>query len=40
MPPGTPAGEIDGDIVLKTDHPKASELKIPVIILISNAIPG
>ncbi len=40
VPAGTPAGEIRGDIVLKTDHPKASEVKIPVIILISSAIPG
>ncbi len=34
VPQGTPAGLIDGDIVLKTDHPNASELKIPVSILV------
>jgi hypothetical protein len=35
IPPGTPAGPVDGEIVLKTDHPRASELKIPVHILVS-----
>jgi len=40
VPPGTPAHAIEDDIVLKTDHPRASELKIPVTILISNAAPG
>jgi hypothetical protein len=37
VPPGTAAGPIEDLIVLKTDHPKASEMKIPVNILISNA---
>ncbi len=40
VPAGTPAGEIRGDIELKTDHPKATEVKIPVTILISSAVPG
>jgi hypothetical protein len=40
VPPGTPPGVIDGDIVIKTDHPRAGELKIPVTILISNAVSG
>jgi hypothetical protein len=40
VPPGTPPGVIEGDIVLKTDHPRCSEMKIPVMILISNAVPG
>ena len=35
--PGTPAGPVDGDIVLKTDHPRAAEMKIPVTVGISNA---
>ncbi len=37
VPPGTPAGEVAGNIVLKTDHPMASQLKIPVSILISRS---
>jgi Protein of unknown function (DUF1573) len=34
VPPGMPPGDIDDQIVLKTDHPKAGELKIPVAIRI------
>jgi hypothetical protein len=34
VPPGTPAGLIDDEIILKTDHPKAGELKIPVNIVV------
>jgi hypothetical protein len=34
--PGTSAGPVKGEIVLKTDNPKASELIIPVTVLISN----
>ena len=34
--PGTSAGPVDGDIVVKTDHPRAAEIKIPVTVLISN----
>jgi len=37
VPPGTPAGLIDEPIVLKTDHPKVSEVKIPVSIIISRS---
>jgi len=37
VPPRTSAGPVDGEIVLKTDHPKAAEMKIPVSILISNS---
>jgi len=40
VPPGTAAGHIEEEIVIKTDHPKASELKIPVTILISNTDAG
>jgi hypothetical protein len=40
VPPGTAAGEVVGSIVLKTNHPMASELKIPVSILISRSGPG
>ena len=40
VPPGTAAGAIEDIIILKTDHPKAGEIKIPVSILISNAAAG
>ena len=40
IPKGTAAGPVDGDIILKTDHPKAVEMKIPVSILISNSPAG
>jgi hypothetical protein len=40
VPPGTAAGHIEDIIILKTDHPKAGEIKIPVNILISNAKAG
>jgi hypothetical protein len=36
VPKGTSPGEVLGEIVLKTDHPKVSEVKIPVKILISS----
>jgi hypothetical protein len=32
---GTSAGRVIGDIILKTDHPRAGEMKIPVTVLIS-----
>jgi len=35
VPPGTPAGLVEGEVVLHTDHPKVKELKIPVSILVS-----
>ena len=34
--PGTSAGPVNGEIVLKTDNATAAELKIPVTVLISN----
>jgi hypothetical protein len=40
VPKGTAAGPVDGDIILKTDNPKAGEMKIPVSILISNSPAG
>lgn len=40
VPPGTAAGPVDGEIILKTDHPSAHELKVPVSILISNSSSG
>ena len=40
VPRGTAAGPVAGDIVLKTDHPKVSELKIPVDILVSRTGAG
>ena len=36
VPPGMPPGDIDDQIVLKTDHPKAGEVKIPVAIRIQS----
>jgi hypothetical protein len=36
VPPGTTAERIEDEIVLKTDHPKASRLSIPVSIWILN----
>jgi hypothetical protein len=35
--PGSPAGKIMGEIVLKTDHPQATEVKVPVDILVQGA---
>ncbi len=40
VPPGTPAGFLDDRIILKTDHPKVGELKIPVSIYISRSDSG
>jgi hypothetical protein len=34
VPPGTPAGFIDDQIILNTDHPTVGELKIPVNIVV------
>ena len=34
VPPGTPAGQIDGAITLKSDHPQASRVKIPVDVVV------
>ena len=38
--PGTPPGLLDDPIILKTDHPKVGELKIPVTIYISRSNAG
>ncbi len=35
--PGTPAGQINDEIVLKTDHPQASEIRIPVDVLVQSS---
>jgi len=40
VPPGTSAGSIDEEITLETDNPKASILRIPVFILISDTDAG
>jgi hypothetical protein len=40
IPPGTAAGRIDDQIILKSDLPKAGEIKIPVSIYVSNAPAG
>ena len=37
VPPGSDPGEIDGAIVLKTDHPHAGRVTIPVRVLIAGA---
>lgn len=37
VPPGTAPGVIDGAIVLKTDHPQAGEVKIPVHVVVLGA---
>jgi len=37
IPPGTPPGSIEDLIILKTDHPKAGELRIPVNVYIGSA---
>ncbi len=37
IPPGIAPGTIDGEIVLKTDHPLASEVKIPVNVFVQDA---
>jgi hypothetical protein len=34
VPPGTPSGHIEGTIILKTDNPKAAEIKVPVNIFV------
>jgi hypothetical protein len=36
VPPGAPAGLIDGKVVLKSDIPNGGELKIPVSFLVGN----
>lgn len=40
VPPGTPTGEIAETIVIKTDNPKASELKIPLSIWVQGGTAG
>jgi hypothetical protein len=40
VPPGTAGGPVEGEIILKTDHPQAALVKIPVSVLISNSISG
>lgn len=37
VPPGTPAQEIEGEIVLKTDHPKAETVIVPVSIWVQGS---
>ena len=34
VPPGTPAGLIDDEIIFETDHPRVHELKVPVNIVV------
>jgi len=36
VPPGTPAGNIEDEIVLKTDHPKADRITVPVSIWVQS----
>jgi hypothetical protein len=40
VPPGTSAGPVYGEIILRTDHPSASEVSVPLTILISNTGAG
>jgi hypothetical protein len=40
VPKGTAPGDVEGEIVLRTDHPRAKEVKIPVSILISRSRVG
>jgi hypothetical protein len=40
VPPGTPSGRIEDTIILKTDNPKAAEVKIPVNILVLGGATG
>lgn len=34
VPPGTPPGVSQGELILKTDHPHASQIKIPVNVVV------
>jgi Protein of unknown function (DUF1573) len=40
VPPGTPAMRMDNDLILHTDHPRASEIKIPADIIVTNSSSG
>ncbi len=40
VPPGTPPGALYDPIVIKTDHPRAPELKIPVSIFVTSRSEG
>lgn len=37
IPPGTPPQDIEDEIVLKTDHPKADRMTVPISIWVKNA---
>jgi hypothetical protein len=37
IPPGTRSEEIEDQIIIKTDHPQADELRIPIEVYIKNA---
>ncbi len=37
VPPGTPAGWIQDEIILKTDHPKAGEVRIPIDVRVGSS---
>ena len=40
VPPGTPPGRMDKDLILHTTHPRASEIKIPADIIVTNSSSG
>jgi hypothetical protein len=40
VPPGTPPARFEEEIILKTDHPRAAEIKIPVSIIVTNSGSG
>jgi hypothetical protein len=40
VPPGSSPANIQDDIIIQTDHPRATEIKIPVRITITNSTPA
>jgi hypothetical protein len=36
VPPGSPAFQVDDEIVLRTDHPRVKELRIPVSVVVGS----
>jgi uncharacterized cupredoxin-like copper-binding protein len=40
VPPGTPSVRMDKEIILKTDDPRAAEIKIPADIIVTNSTSG
>jgi hypothetical protein len=40
VPPGSSPARMDKDIIIKTDHPRAAEIKIPTDIIVTNSASG